>query len=273
MSTVSGSNDMPWVIFNLLDEQFAVSASHVREMVAMPKVVAVPKTPDYIKGVINLRGKVIPVMDLRMRMGMESLADEAEGLINLLNQREQDHKNWIVELEASVREGRVFKLAVDPHKCAFGQWYDNFKTDNNILASCLKKFDVPHQKIHFIALDVNKMKEKGDFDAAYEIIKRTKEGELSEMIKLFAEARSLLRESNREIALVLEWKDKIMGVGVDSVTTVEKLSQSTIEDLPGVTASTDNESISGIGQRGKDNELVQLLDVTKLIGQEKALSV
>jgi chemotaxis signal transduction protein len=266
------SNDIPWVIFNLLNEQFAVSTNHVREMVAMPKVVLVPRTPNYIKGVINLRGKVIPVMDLRMRMGMESLVDEAENLIQLLDQREQDHKNWIVELESSIREHREFKLTTDPHKCAFGKWYDNFKTDNNILASCLAKFDAPHQKIHSIAINVKEMEEKGNFDSAYEIINRTKEGELSEMIKLFSEARSLLKESNREIALVLEWEDKIMAIGVDSVSSVEKFSESNIEDLPGAITSLDNKSITGIAQRGENKELVQLLDVGKLIGDEKDLA-
>jgi purine-binding chemotaxis protein CheW len=267
------STDMPWVIFHLLDEQFAVSANHVREMVAMPKVVPVPQTPDYIRGVINLRDQVIPVMDLRLRMGMTSLVDETEDLIQLLDQREQDHKNWIAELESSVREQREFKLATDPHKCAFGKWYDIFKTENRILAGCLRKFDAPHQKIHAIAVNVKGMEEKEDFDSAYEIINRTKEGELAEMIRLFSEARSLLRESNREIALVLEWKEKTMAIGVDSVEAVEKFSESNIEDMPEVTSILDNECIAGVGKRGQDNELVQLLDVGKIIGQEKDLAI
>ena len=267
------STGMPWVIFYLLDEQFAVSTNHVREMVAMPKVVPVPQTPDYIRGVINLRGQVIPVIDLRLRMGMISLVDEAEDLIELLNQREQDHKNWMAELESSLRERREFKLATDPHKCAFGKWYDNFRTDNRILASCLTKFDTPHQKIHAIAIKVKGMQEKDDFDSANELINRTREGELAEMIRLFSEVRSLLRESNREIALVLEWKEKTMAVGVDSVETVEKLSEANIEEMPQAVSMLDNASIAGIGKRGKDNELVQLLDIGKLIGQENALAI
>jgi chemotaxis signal transduction protein len=242
-------------------------------MVAMPKVVSVPQAPNYVKGVINLRGQVIPVVDLRLKMGMTSLADESKDLVQLLNQREQDHKNWIAELESSVRERREFKLATDPHKCAFGKWYDNFKTDNRILASCLAKFDAPHQKIHGIAVKVKKQEEKEDFDSAYEIINQTKDGELAEMIRLFSEARSLLSESNREIALVLEWKDRTMAVGVDSVETVEKLSKSNIDGVPEMASTLNNECLAGIGKRGEDNELVQLLDVGILIGQETELAV
>ena len=259
------SSNMPWVIFNLLEVQFAVSANHVREMVAMPKLVSVPLTPDYIRGVINLRGQVIPVMDLRMRMGIKSIVDEAENLIQILDQREQDHKNWIVELESSVHDRREFKLATDPHKCAFGKWYDNFKTDNRILSGCLKKFDAPHQKIHGIAIKVKELEEKEEFDAAFKIIHRTKEVELAEMIKLFSEVRSLLMESNNEIAVVLESDKRTMAVAVDSVETVEKLAETNVEELPETICTLDNEYIAGIGKRSKDDTFVQLLDVATFL--------
>lgn len=261
--------ELPWVIFHLLEEQYAVSADNVREMVAMPKVVQVPQTPEYIRGVINLRGRVLPVMDLRMKLGMSSLLAETDKLIELLEQREQDHLNWIAELELSVQERREFKLATDHHKCAFGKWFDSFTTDNRLLSSCLQKFDTPHQKIHSIANNVKELEGQDNFDGAFEIINQTKEGELAEMIRLFAEARSLLRHSHREIALVLDWQDKGMVVSVDSVETVEKISPSTIDDLPKTFSTKDNECIAGIGRRAKNNELVQLLQIVKLMENEK----
>ncbi len=213
------STEMPWVIFLLQDQPFAVSSNYVREMVAMPKIASVPQTTPYIRGVINLRGQVVPVIDLRARLGMTSLLDETENLIDLLNQREQDHKNWLAELESSLKDRREFKLATDPHKCAFGKWYDSYTADNRILANCLKKFDEPHKRIHAIAIEVKKLEEKGDFDSAYSLIERTRKGDLSEMINLFSEARNLMRETNREIALVLEWSEKAMAAAVDSVET------------------------------------------------------
>ena len=189
------STDMPWVILLLQDQPFAISSNYVREMVAMPKIVSVPQMPPYIRGVINLRGQVVPVIDLRARLGMTSLLGETEDLINLLDQREQDHKNWLVELESSVKERREFRLATDPHKCAFGKWYDNFITDNRVLANCLSKFDAPHKRIHAIGIEVKELEEKEGPESAYAVIERTRNGDLAEMIKLFSEARSLLRES------------------------------------------------------------------------------
>jgi purine-binding chemotaxis protein CheW len=263
------STDTTWLVFYLTNKLFSVPSTCVREMVVMPKVFTIPQTPDYIRGMINIRGGVLPVIDLRLRMGMVSLVKETELIIQLLEQREDDHKNWISELEASVREQREFKLATDSHKCAFGKWYDNYKTENFLLQSCLKDFDEPHKRIHAIAIKVKEMEAKKDFDSAYEIINLTKNTELAEMIELFSTARSLLKETNREIALVLELEEKTIAISVDSVMSVEKLETSNIEDMPEVSSTTDNEFISEIGKLGKSDELVQILNVGKLIGQEK----
>ena len=80
--------------------------------------------PPEIRGVINLRGKVMQLIDLRVKLGLPSAKAEFDELIQLLHDREQDHHNWLTELEACVRERRPFKMAKDPHACKFGLWYD-----------------------------------------------------------------------------------------------------------------------------------------------------
>lgn len=57
--------------FSLGTEGYGVSILKVKEIIGMMDITPVPKTPDFIKGVINLRGKIIPVMDLRMKFGMD----------------------------------------------------------------------------------------------------------------------------------------------------------------------------------------------------------
>jgi purine-binding chemotaxis protein CheW len=48
-------------------------------------------------------------------------ADESLAFVAMLEQRKQDHKRWLDELAASVREARAFTLTTDPHACAFGR--------------------------------------------------------------------------------------------------------------------------------------------------------
>lgn len=62
-----------YLAFSLANEEYGISILKVREIIGMMQVATVPKTPDFVKGVINLRGKVIPVMDLRLRFGMEDI--------------------------------------------------------------------------------------------------------------------------------------------------------------------------------------------------------
>jgi purine-binding chemotaxis protein CheW len=60
-----------YLTFALAKEEFGIEILKVREIIGHMAITAVPQMPDYVKGVINLRGQVIPVIDLRSRFGME----------------------------------------------------------------------------------------------------------------------------------------------------------------------------------------------------------
>lgn len=59
-----------FLTFVLAGETYGLEILKVREIIGMMDITALPRTPDFIKGVINLRGKVIPVIDLRLKFGM-----------------------------------------------------------------------------------------------------------------------------------------------------------------------------------------------------------
>ena len=61
-----------FLTFQVGTEEFGISIRHVTEIIGLQKITDVPDMPDFIKGVINLRGKVIPVMDVRSRFKLES---------------------------------------------------------------------------------------------------------------------------------------------------------------------------------------------------------
>src|SRR5574344_1856645 len=57
--------------FSLDKEEFGISINKVKELIGMMDITKIPGTPSFVKGVINLRGKIIPVMDLRLKFGIE----------------------------------------------------------------------------------------------------------------------------------------------------------------------------------------------------------
>ncbi|MCP4576929.1 MAG: purine-binding chemotaxis protein CheW [Deltaproteobacteria bacterium] len=62
-----------YLTFTLADEEYGIGILKIKEIIGMAPVTSVPQTPDFVKGVINLRGKVIPVVDLRRRFGIEEI--------------------------------------------------------------------------------------------------------------------------------------------------------------------------------------------------------
>ncbi|KMQ50547.1 Positive regulator of CheA protein activity (CheW) [Chitinispirillum alkaliphilum] len=71
MSALAGK----YLTFSLAQEGYGIGILKVQEIIGLMNVTHVPRTPDYIRGVINLRGKVIPVVDLRLKFGLEENED------------------------------------------------------------------------------------------------------------------------------------------------------------------------------------------------------
>jgi purine-binding chemotaxis protein CheW len=63
-----------YLTFTLADETYGIGILKVKEIIGMMSITSVPQTPDFVKGVINLRGKVIPVIDLRLKFAMAAIA-------------------------------------------------------------------------------------------------------------------------------------------------------------------------------------------------------
>ena len=68
-----GSREGKYLTFKLSDEEYGVSIFKIKEIIGMMAITFIPRTPPFVKGVLNLRGKVIPVIDLRLKFGMESM--------------------------------------------------------------------------------------------------------------------------------------------------------------------------------------------------------
>ena len=62
-----------YLTFTLEKEEYGIGILKVKEIIGMMPITSVPRTPEFVKGVINLRGKVIPVIDLRLKFTMESI--------------------------------------------------------------------------------------------------------------------------------------------------------------------------------------------------------
>ena len=82
VTAVAGQNMAgKYLTFALGGESYAIPVLKVREIIRLTSITTVPQMPDYIRGVINLRGKIIPVMDLRLRFGFAAAASAEQNCI------------------------------------------------------------------------------------------------------------------------------------------------------------------------------------------------
>jgi chemotaxis signal transduction protein len=263
----SYTEDEQWIVVRLQKQLFAVPSAAVMEMLAMPEMRSVPHVPSHIRGVMNLRGRVMPVVDLRLRLNIESSATESKRLIELMHAREEDHRKWVAELEATVAERREFKLTTDPHKCAFGRWYDTYQTSNVVLAAVLKKFDTPHRRIHAIGAEVMHDAATHQWDEAVRRVERVRDVDFPYMMKLFGDLRTAIHESHRETAVVLEGDGTVYAVSVDAVESVEQLKPGTIEPVPAAAAPADG-LVSAVARRIRNDGIVMLLHTDRVLDEQ-----
>ncbi len=87
-----------YLTFKLGEEEYGLEILKVQEIIKTMDITAVPRTPDFVRGVINLRGKVIPVVDIRQRFGMQTVADTEKTCIIVVQ---------VVKEDASVTMGIV----------------------------------------------------------------------------------------------------------------------------------------------------------------------
>ena len=93
-------NPIQYIVVKFGDEQFGIDIKYIDNIVRMQRITRVPNVPAYIKGVINLRGEVVPVVSLRLKMGLEE--DEITKLTRII----------IIKLE----NGEVIGVLVDAVK-------------------------------------------------------------------------------------------------------------------------------------------------------------
>jgi purine-binding chemotaxis protein CheW len=111
MSVLSITDTRQYLTFQLEEEVFGVDVSHVREILEFSTVTKVPKTPDYMRGVINLRGSVVPVLDMRLKFGMTMTEKTVNTCIIVVEVSFEGETTIIGALVDSVDE--VFELEPD----------------------------------------------------------------------------------------------------------------------------------------------------------------
>lgn len=111
----AGDGDMDqFLTFILAGEEYGVDILRVREIKGWDRVTPIPNTPDYIRGVINLRGTIVPIIDLRDRFGLESVEYTPMTVVIMLKVESEDRERIMGIVVDAVSE--VYNVAPENMK-------------------------------------------------------------------------------------------------------------------------------------------------------------
>jgi purine-binding chemotaxis protein CheW len=100
----NASSNQQYVTFSLGEELFGVEVARTREILSLTPVTKVPQTPDYLLGVINLRGQVVPVVDMRLKLGLPAGAETEDTCIIVVDVLVDGETITVGALADAVRE-------------------------------------------------------------------------------------------------------------------------------------------------------------------------
>ncbi len=104
-SAAGGKARQKYLTFELAGEEYGIEILKVREIIGMLSISPVPRAPKYMRGVINLRGRVIPVVDLKVKFGMDRSEDTRETCIIVVDASAAGFANMLMGVQVdSVRE-------------------------------------------------------------------------------------------------------------------------------------------------------------------------
>lgn len=113
-------NQSKYLTFTLGDEIYGLEILKVREIIGLMDITKVPRMPAFVRGVINLRGKVIPVVDLRRKFGMEAIEDTVETCIIVVDLGKMlmgvvvDKVSEVLDIDGSqIEEAPSFGASID----------------------------------------------------------------------------------------------------------------------------------------------------------------
>jgi chemotaxis signal transduction protein len=250
------------VSFRVAKEEFAFPMERVREILRVQAPTKVPDVPDYVLGVLTVRGKLLPIIDLRRQLRLESMADEyIAKCAKVRHGYERRVKELTAESEDSKNEWTTSASEV------FHAWVLEFSSSSQVLMDGIATLRALDEKLLRSALQGQQFEHSGDVAGIRECQRN--------MAALAAELAAALAEFEQKIAaniqddqriVVVDAGGMLLGLVVDHVSEVLQVSRKSVDPPPAIT-SGDGHDLSGIARLDEGKRLLLLLDPTQILKQ------
>ncbi len=257
------------VTFRIAKEEFAFHIEHVREILRVQSPNQVPDVPDYVLGVLTVRGQILPVIDLRRLLQQRSLADQLADNCRVLR---EEYERWIDQVAKVFADGSQSKVdaSVTEH---LRTWLAETNSSSQLLMETLAKARGLNEKVIKQLQLRSKSEERGDHDAAHAACEEVLAGS-RQTIAALHEFEQMIAQNIQEDQriIVVDADGFVLGLVVDHVHEVLNVPKNLVEPPPRI-ASNGGMELSGVAKLDDGARLIMLLDVAHLMKDQKLRDV
>jgi len=253
------------VTFRIAKEEFAFHMEHVREILRVTTPNQVPDVPDYVLGMLTVRGQILPVIDLRRLLKQGSLADEFAGSCRPLREK---YERWL-EHAAKLFDGDPLAKVEAPITEQLRNWLTEANSSSQLLMETLAKARGLNEKVTKLLHLRRRQEERGDAAevraSVVELLAAGRET-VASLVQFEEQIAQNIQEDQRII--VVDSEGFLLGLVVDHVHEVMNVPKSLMEPPPHITSSGGME-LSGVAKLDDGSRLIMLLDVAHLMRDQK----
>jgi purine-binding chemotaxis protein CheW len=253
------------VTFKLGQEEFAFQMERVREILRVERPSKVPGTPKHVLGVLTVRGNILPVIDLRVMLGLSNLESEVVAEVTDLGER---FKAWLTAAGETVRSG-AGKIDASGAETV-RQWMAACNTSSQALMEVLSKMRTANDKLLRGVAQIQSLA-AADPAKAQSFFHQEVDASAQQVIGLLDEFKSSVKENIREDQrlIVVQTHGSLLALLVDKVREVLNMPKRQIDPPPQHLSETRHVELSGIAKLENGKRLIMLLDANHLIKDEE----
>jgi chemotaxis signal transduction protein len=257
------------VTFRIAKEEFAFHMEHVREILRVQTPNQVPDVPDYVLGVLTVRGQILPVIDLRRLLQQRSLAEEFAESCRPLREEYERRIDQVEKTFADNRQQKIDRSVTERIR----KWIAETNSSSQLLMETLAKArGLNEMVIKQLQLHA-KHQELGDRDAVRVCGEEVVSGARATIAALrqFEEQIAQNIQEDQRI-IVVDADGFVLGLVVDHVHEVLNVPKNLVEPPPRI-ASSGGMELSGVAKLDDGARLIMLLDVASLMKDQKLRNV
>jgi chemotaxis signal transduction protein len=257
------------VTFRIAKEEFAFPMEHVREILRVQTPNQVPDVPEYVLGVLTVRGQILPVIDLRRLLQQRSLADEFADSCRPLREEYERRIDQVEKIVAEDWQQKIDRSITERVR----KWIAETNSSSQLLMETLAKARGLNEMVVKQLQLLAKHQEGGDRDAASvcarEVISGAR-GTTAALRRFEEQIAQNIQEDQRII--VVDAEGFVLGLVVDHVHEVLNVPKNLMEPPPRITSNGGME-LSGVAKLDDGARLIMLLDVASLMKDQKLRDV